>query len=66
MGADQRQREVNRRRSEENSPELPPGNENKGVSGCDLLAHLEKDQSPAAKRQWSSFDIRPRYERGAG
>jgi hypothetical protein len=50
MGADQRQREVNRRRSEENSPELPPGNENKGVSGCDLLAHLERDQSPAAKR----------------
>src|SRR3984893_6677162 len=61
MGADQRQRKVNRRRTEENSPKLPPGNENRRVSGCDVLACLERDQIRAANRQRSGFNIRPRY-----
>jgi hypothetical protein len=61
MGADQRQRKVNRRRTEENSPKFPPGNENRRVSGCDVLAYLERDQIRAANRQRTGFNIRPRY-----
>jgi hypothetical protein len=61
MGADQRQRKVNRWRTEENPPKLPPGNENRRISGCDVLAYLERDQIRAANRQGTSFNIRPPY-----
>src|SRR5258708_34092309 len=59
VGAAQRQRKINRWRTEQNSPELPPGNENSRVVGCHLLAHLERNQIRTANRQRTRFDMRP-------
>src|ERR1700680_3152020 len=61
MGAAQRQRKINRWRTEQNSPELPPGNENRRVAGGHLLAYLQRNQTHTANRQRTRFDMRPRY-----
>src|SRR5271166_3251662 len=57
----QRQRKINRWRTEQNSPELPPGNENRRVAGGHLLAYLERNQIHTANRQRTRFDMRPCY-----
>jgi hypothetical protein len=59
MRATQRQREINRRRSEENSRELPSGNENGRLRGCHLLANLERDLVRTSNRQWTCFELGP-------
>jgi hypothetical protein len=59
MGAAQRQRKINRWRTEQNSPELPPGNENSRVAGGHLLVYLKRNQIRTANRQRTRFDMRP-------
>src|SRR5271165_7404332 len=61
MGAAQRQRQINRWRTEQNSPELPPGNENRRIAGGHLLAYLERNQIHTANRRRARFDMRPCY-----
>jgi hypothetical protein len=61
MGAAQRQGEIDRWRTEQNSPELSPGDENRRVAGCHLLAYLERNQIRTANRQRARFDMRPCY-----
>src|ERR1700693_1504103 len=61
MGAAQRQRKINRWRSEQNSPELPPGNENRRVAAGNVLTYLERNQIRTANRQRTCFDVRPCY-----
>ncbi|MDT7811420.1 MAG: hypothetical protein QOJ42_1336 [Acidobacteriaceae bacterium] len=61
MGAAQRQGKINRWRTEQNSSELSPGNENRRVAGCHLLAYLERNQIRTANRQRTCFDMRPCY-----
>src|SRR5271166_5934505 len=57
----QRQRKINRWRTEQNSPELPPGNENRRVAGGHLLGYLERNRIHTANRQRTRFDMRPCY-----
>src|ERR1700736_2533013 len=59
MGAAQRQRKVNRWRTEQTSPELPPGNENRRRNGSDVLPSLKRNQIRTANRQRTRFNIRP-------
>src|SRR6202035_2303348 len=59
MGATQREREVNGRRSEQNSGELSSGNENRRVGGSNLFGYLERDHLLPPDRQRTLFDIRP-------
>src|ERR1700686_1998191 len=61
MGAAQRQRKINRWRTEQNSPELPLGNENRRVAVGNVLTYLERNQIRTANRQWTCFDIWPCY-----
>jgi hypothetical protein len=63
MGAAQRQRKINRWRTEQDSPELPPANENRSVAGRDVLGYPQRNQIRAANRQRTrfDFDIRPRH-----
>ena len=59
MGATQREREVNGRRSEQNSGELSSGYENRGVGGSNLFGYLEREHFLTPERQRTLFDIRP-------
>src|SRR3981081_305960 len=61
MGAAQRQRKMNCWRTEQNSPELPPGNENRRVTDCDALTYLKRNQIRTANRQRTLFNIWPVY-----
>jgi hypothetical protein len=61
MGASQRQGKINRWCIEENSSELPPGNENRRAVGSRLLAYLERNLIHTADRQRTCFDMRPRF-----
>jgi hypothetical protein len=57
MGVAQRQRNIDRWRTEQNSP----GNENTRVRGCHLLAYLDRNQIRTANWQRTCFDIRSGY-----